>query len=302
VIRARASLLLSLAALAAACAPDPGDPASLLAGPRLLAVRADPPEARPGTAVTYEALVIAAEGTRAEEKVSWAFCASPKPLTENNSVSAACLNDASVRPIPGAGRVVTATVPVDACALFGPDTPPGGFRPRDPDVTGGFYQPVRVESLGLVAFDRHRVQCNLPSAPIDAAIELQQRYHANVSPKLTPLTARIGSASVALDHLSAGAHVRFEVGWGKDDAEAYAMFDPGAQAIVSRREALRVSWFATEGQLAEEVTGRGESEPAASTENEWDAPSAPGKVRLWLVLRDSRGGVDFAGYELVIDP
>ena len=304
-IRARPPLLLCfvpIAALAAGCAPDFGDPASLLTGPRLLAVRADPPEARPGAEVSYEALVISADGARAEEQVSWAFCASPKPLTETNSVSAACLDDAGVRPIAGEGRSVTTTVPVDACALFGPDTPPGEFRPRDPDVTGGFYQPVRVESLGLVAFDRHRVQCNLPSAPVDAAIELQTRYHANLSPTLTPLAARIGGAPVALDHLPAGAHVSFEVGWGKGDAETYAMFDPGAQTIVNRREALRVSWFATAGQLATEVTGRAESEASVSTENEWDAPTAPSKVRLWLVLRDSRGGVDFASYDLDVTP
>lgn len=297
-MRARSSLLISSAMILAGCLPDPGAPASLLTGPRLLAVRADPPEARPDVAVTYEALVIDADGARAETSVRWAFCASPRPLAETNSVSSACLDDAGVRPIAGTGASITATTPADACALFGPDTPPGDFRPRDPDVTGGFYQPVRVEALGLVAFDRQRVTCNLPNAPASAAIELQQRYRANANPTLTPLVARIDGALVALDRVPAGAHVRFEVGWPEGDAEAYPMFDPGAQRIVDRREALRVAWFATAGKLAAEVTGRSEIELEVSTENAWDAPSTPGTTRLWLVLRDSRGGVDVAGYDL----
>jgi hypothetical protein len=299
-MRARSSLLISSAMILAGCLPDPGDPASLLAGPRLLAVRADPPETRPGAAVTYEALVIDADGARAEAAVRWAFCASPKPLTETNSVSSACLGDAGVRPIAGSGASITAVTPDDACALFGPDTPPGDFRPRDADVTGGFYQPVRVEALGLVAFDRERVTCNLPNAPVDAAIELQERYHANANPTLTPLAARVDGALVALEAIPAGARVRFEVGWSEGDAEAYLMFDPGSQRIVERREALRVAWFATAGKLAAEVTGRSESELEAATENAWEAPSTPGATKLWLVLRDSRGGVDFAGYEVVI--
>ena len=300
-MRARSSLLISAGMILVGCLPDPGAPASLLISPRLLAVRADPPETKPGAAVTYEALVIDADGTRAETSVRWAFCASPKPLTETNSVSSACLDDAGVRPIAGNGASITATTPDDACALFGPDTPPGDFRPRDADVTGGFYQPVRIEALGLVAFDRQRVTCNLPNAPVDAAIELQQRYHANANPALTPLVARVDGALVALEDIPAGAHVYFEVGWGEGDAEAYPMFDPGAQRIVDRREALRVAWFATAGKLAAEVTGRSESELEVSTENTWDAPSTPGTTKLWLVLRDSRGGVDFASYEVAVN-
>lgn len=300
-MRARSSLLIVAVMILVGCLPDPGAPASLLTGPRLLAVRAEPPEAKPGAAVTYEALVLDAVGARAETSVRWAFCASPRPLTETNSVSSACLDDAGVRPIAGSGASTTATTPADACALFGPDPPPGGFRPRDPDVTGGFYQPVRVEALGLVAFDRERITCNLPNAPVDAAIELQQRYLANTNPTLTPLVARVDGALVALEKIPAGASVRFEVGWSEGDAEAYPMFDPGAQRIVDRREALRVAWFATTGKLAAEVTGRSEGELAVSTGNAWDAPSTPGTTKLWLVLRDSRGGLDFAGYDLRVD-
>jgi hypothetical protein len=36
--------------------------------------------------------------------------------------------------------------------------------------------------------------------------------------------------------------------------------------------------------------------------NAWTAPEESGTVYLWVVLRDSRGGLDFAGYELnVVD-
>ena len=300
-MRALSSLLIFTATVLVGCLPDPGAPGSLLTGPRLLAVRADPPEATPGAAVNYEALVIDADGARADTSVHWAFCASPKPLTETNSVPSACLDDAGVRPIVANGASITATTPDDACALFGPDTPPGGFRPRDPDGSGGFYQPVRVQALGLVAFDRERITCNLPNAPVDAAIELHQRYHANANPTLTPLVARVDGALVALEKIPVGARVRFEVGWSEGDAEAYPMFDPGAQRIVDRREMLRVAWFATAGNLAAEVTGRSESEVEVSTENTWDAPSTPGATKLWLVLRDSRGGVDFAGYEVTVN-
>ena len=301
-MRARSSFPLFVALLGAGCLQDPGDPASRLLGPRLLAVRADPPEAKPGAVVAYEALVITADGERSSGPVRWAFCASPRPLTETNSVASACLGDTGVRPIVGAGASVMATTPVDACALFGPETPPGGFRPRDPDVTGGFYQPVRVEALGLIAFDRERITCDLPNAPVDAAIELKKRHHANANPELSPLSVWNDRMPVALDRVPAGAHVRFEVGWGEGDAEVYPLFDPGSQAIVTRREALRVAWFATAGGFAAEVTGRGENEPGVSTENAWDAPTTPGIVKLWLVLRDSRGGLDFAGYDVGVTP
>jgi hypothetical protein len=36
-------------------------------------------------------------------------------------------------------------------------------------------------------------------------------------------------------------------------------------------------------------------------ENGWSAPSEPGAVRLWVVLRDGRGGVGYGGYRLEIE-
>lgn len=296
-MRALAPPLLGLLALG--CRPDLGDPASLVTGPRILAVRGDPPETRAGETASYDALIASPAGTVTDPAVRWAFCASPLPLTENDAVSAACLGD-GVRDLVGPSPTMSAPTPPDACALFGPDTPPGMYRPHDPDGTGGFYQPVRAESLGLTAFLLERVPCDLPYAPIDVAIQLSKQYQPNHNPTLAPLTASAGGAPLALDAIPAGGRVRLAAGWGAGDAETYVMFDPGTASVATRREALRVSWFVTGGTLADEVTGREEGDPATDTESTWQAPMDPGVVHLWVVLRDSRGGVDFAAYDLTV--
>ena len=203
----RATLALALGISALGCRPDLGDPESLLTSTRILAVRGNPPEAAPGGDVSYDALVASPSGTVEDPQLAWAFCAAPKPLTENDAVSAACLGDA-VRPIGEPAAAIDAATPPDACQLFGPDPPPGGFRPRDPDDTGGFYQPVRVRLGALIAFALERVTCDLPNAPVDAAIELKKRYVANHNPKLVPLVATVDGAPVALDHVPAGASSR----------------------------------------------------------------------------------------------
>src|SRR5262249_41692056 len=119
---------------------------------------------------------------------------------------------------------------------------------------------------------------------------------------LAPLTiTKEGGGSIPLDHVPAGARVRLSVGWTLEDAETYPALDPETQVLIDKRESLRVSWFATAGALADEVTGRGEMEMETVTSNDWTAPSADGVVHLWVVLRDSRGGVDFAGYDLVVE-
>lgn len=290
---------IPLFAIAAGCVPDLGDPESLVTDTRILAVRGDPAEGMPGATVTYTSLVAAPGGSVKNPALDWAFCASPRPLTDDDAVSTACLGDGVV-PIGGPSQAITAATPLDACSLFGPDTPPGNFRPTDPDDTGGFYQPVRADLGALVAFRLERVTCDLPDAPVAAAIAFAKTYQPNHNPTLTKLAASVGQAEVALDALPAGTSVQLGTGWGAGDAETYVMFDPGTMTLVERREALRVSWFVTAGTLADEVTGSAEDDPAITTTTTWLTPATPGVVHLWLVLRDSRGGVDFAGYDVEV--
>jgi hypothetical protein len=78
---------------------------------------------------------------------------------------------------------------------------------------------------------------------------------------------------------------------GCTGAEDYAWFNPDSRAVESRHESIRVSWFSTAGHFEDAVTGRDESEFDQTTTGDlWTAPAALGEIRVWAVIRDSRGG------------
>jgi hypothetical protein len=93
--------------------------------------------------------------------------------------------------------------------------------------------------------------------------------------------------------------------WTADSAEPFPVFDPASRTLVDHREAIRVSWFVSAGALAEGRTGRAEAENGAETEtfadDVWTTPDA-GPAYLWVVIRDSRGGLAFAGHAVTIAP
>jgi hypothetical protein len=78
---------------------------------------------------------------------------------------------------------------------------------------------------------------------------------------------------------------------GCTGAEDYAWFNPDSRTVQPRHESMRVSWFSTAGHFENAVTGREESEfDETTTGDSWTAPASPGDVRVWAVIRDSRGG------------
>jgi hypothetical protein len=83
--------------------------------------------------------------------------------------------------------------------------------------------------------------------------------------------------------------------------EPYVSFDLSSRTLTSRREAMRVSWYATAGAFADDRTGRTEQEASlASTDNTWTAPSDTRAVTLWVVVRDSRGGLGWKSYRITV--
>jgi hypothetical protein len=285
------------------CRPDLDAPLSLVTGTRILAVRAEPAEAAPGETVSYEALVASPVGTVTDAAIAWSFCTAPKPPGENNVVDPACLG-AGIAPAGPPGPSLVAATPAAGCALFGPAAPPPA-RPRDPDATGGYYQPLRaLVEEGDPAIVLSRITCELAQASAQVAAEFRARYRLNRNPRLLPASLRASRAedgqAVTLDQLPAGQRIRFVIDWQADAAETYPVFDPATQSLVDHREALRVSWFATAGTFAAEHTGRSEEDAALSSDNVWTAPATLGPVYLWVVLRDARGGSDFVSHGLAV--
>ena len=295
------ALACACACAAAACRPDFGERESLVDRTQVLAVRVDPPEGKPGEAVTTTLLVASPAGTLEAPPASWAFCATPKLLTENGAVSAACLASGVVA-IGDARGGVTAALPATGCSDFGPETQSAEVRPRDPDITGGFFLPIRARLAGdpgrdaLTAFGFARLTCNLAGAPADVATAFRAQYKPNLNPSLSPIEARLegATAPMALDAIPRGAHVLLRASWRPEDAESYALFDIVNQAVVTRRESMRVSWFTTAGSFDRDRSGRTEDEPETFTENTWNAPDEARTSQLWFVLRDARGGIAFS--------
>ena len=279
------------------------DPARLaiIDQPRLLAIVADPTEVKPGATVTYTPLVATPDGPLLADPPHWAFCTAGKPPSEDNAVAPACLGDGALVDL-GTSPTVTATIPMDACATFGPDVPSSSgsgagtaLRPRDPDPTGGYYQPVRADVDDLQAFAMSRITCNLPTAPNDVAHDYQTMYVANAAPALAPLAMHDAATGEPIDPtapIAAGRDVALVASWPAGAAEDYLWYDPVAQALVTRHEGMRVSWFATGGAIDVDSSGVAEDDPQTlAVSTTWHAPTEPGPTWVFLVLRDTRGGL-----------
>lgn len=328
--------LLTLAAAligsGAACKPNLGAPISLVTGPTILAVRGMPPEAKEMAPVTYDLLAVDTDGTIVAPQASWAVCKIPRPPSDSGSINPMCLtipDDAGpaptfTSPIPAADPNVDNSS--GACSLFGPIKPLSDptARPRDPDVTGGFYLPVRATlpntngGSPLIAFDLERIQCPLVSSvQISNAFDNPTTgYQPNNNPAIAGLTLAVGDAAAmdaaltipgttpadAVATVAPGQRIALEASWAAESAETYMLYDIQTTSLVQQRESLRVSWFTTDGAFDHDVTGRASDDMGLTADNGWIAPDQAELVHFWLVLSDDRGGVDFAELAVNVAP
>jgi hypothetical protein len=313
-----------LALALAGCAPTFEDQTSLVSNPRLLAIQATPPEVALGAPFVVLALYAGPQGAIDASAIDWRICLRQKPLGEPDPVDPGCFAEASTGLLAlGAGASVTATMPATACQLFGPDSPPAqpgqpSARPTDPDPTGGFYLPVLARTPdGQSTAALERIACQPSGVTQSVFVAFTAGYHPNRNPALSALSivASDGTSSpVAPDSnqgpapFSVSPHQRLSLraswpscpasGSDCDGAEDYLSIDPVSKEIVTRRESIVASWYATAGAFDEARNGRGESDPSTDVLNAWTAPNAPGTVHVWVVLRDARGGVGWGSYTL----
>jgi hypothetical protein len=368
VVKSLGSAGAAVLLLASACKPNLNDTVSVVDSPQILAARVGAAggqaEWAPMATTEFTALYVGASGAISPSTVNWAICNERKPLAELEPVSPFCLNATGSWFTPlGTSNPASGTIPIDACSQFGPDVPqpmagqPPG-RPVDPDVTGGFYLPVRAIAPGassdLTVIAETRLLCDLAGATPDVAAAFKQRYHPNTNPVVAslvvegdagPWTAMAPGAGPNV--VKAGAHLDLEVAWpacpltdvagdgvcGPDEtgeacstcgagvgvsmsdccpgpmkdctqpsgcqgAERYALFDSSSGRLVDAREGISIAWFATGGSFDSDSTGRVGTDPATTSDNGWTAPTQPGSIVLWVVLRDDRSGVGWQTYSV----
>jgi hypothetical protein len=352
--RARSSLAFLLGTVvpsivAVGCLPEFDDDVSQVEGFRVLAIRAEPAEVEPGEAVTLSVLWAVPDGeTVQEDQLSWGFCTQRKELTEPGPVSPGCIAefgdpDSEIIGYLGSGASAEGAIARDVCRYFGPLAPPPepgtttAGRPVDPDVTGGFYQPVLVgedePTLGAV-----RLACGTPWLSQSELVNFNQGYRPNEHPEFSGIWRESEDSSEEVDpevpiEVEVGGALQLEVRWeacpeepecgdglctagengtscaddcrtdpvGCTGGESYLLADVETRAVLMVREKVSVAWFTTGGTFATSTT----DDPAGDdrTENVWTAPGEAGAFSLWLVLRDDRGGVSWRELQVEVqDP
>lgn len=260
-----------------ACAPVFPEDSQVVEGPRILAMRSIPAEARPREPVTWEALVVGPDGAITTPP-QWAWCSLPRRVEEPTAVSAAC--GAGEGLVPTAPEAI---VPAEACSRFGPTPLPPEEdeperRPADPDASGGYHQPIRAlvtSDPDAVAFGRVRVRCDLAGATRRIFDAFEARYTTNAHPVLTAMRA-----------VPSDGAFEVEVEVDPTSAEAYVIYRPETSELVDAIERLDVTWYATGGTLD---TARTAVEDGTSRVR-WIPDEAADAVRIWAILRDDRGG------------
>ena len=177
-------------------------------------------------------------------------------------------------------------------------------------MTGDFYQPIRAavkDPTGtyVVGFALERITCNLANAPIEIVQDYRARYHPNHNPEIDRVLVAPAGASRSRSRPRTSRP-------GPPRPCAYAgpptrprptrCSTSSRKRSCDHREAMRVSLYASAGDFEHDRTGRGETDTETAADDVWTAPSQPGPVHLWAVLRDSRGGIDFASFTIQVTP
>lgn len=322
----RALVPAALLSLGAACAPTFSDETSIVQSPRLLAVRATPAEAPLGAPFTLDALYVGPGGAASGSDLDWAECLLQTPQGQPDPVNAGCFVPSSPSLVPlGTGGSVMATMPQTACQLFGPNVPPPAPgqpspRPTDPDATGGFYLPVRIETgEDTWSLAEQRITCAPSGVTQDVLTAFNSGYLPNENPTIAQLESVGGGPATPVPSTATtggplavhpGQQLSLEVTWPAcpstpaacAGAETFLLIDPTTHAIVTQRESMVASWYATAGTFALDRSGRSASDPSTTATNQWTAPGSAGTVHLWVVLRDARGGVGWESYTVAVGP
>ena len=247
------------------CLPEP-DPREKIMELRVLGIKANPPAAKPNDKVELSALV--AIHTNDAITLSWYLCKDTKDAEHG------CHDKPNAIQL-GEGNTKTVTIPSDylQTELTPAEKQSGRFLP--------ITMVARAGKEIVVAVKRIVISDN-PS---------------NQNPKITDLTLSSEDGQTPLSKpWSLGLDKKYKLTATIDpkSRESYQRIDPEGNASQAQ-ERLYLSWYLTDGAYS-----KGYLSQADDLENTLETPKekAPesGKITMYLILRDGRGGVDWSTY------
>ena len=306
---ARVPILVALSMALTACASD-FDPYNLLAEPRLLAIRAEPPTVALNGTTTLDTLIY--NPGDAPVTYQWSWCPLRAGTTQNwdSAISENAINEqlqamgvagGSVRYDLGTEPTATLSYPLDPTVFAALCQDPGSSLPDNvamPSCEQGFPLSVgltiRIGDLTIRAFK-------------DVALALNDSTPLNHNPMVDAL--RFGAKGASVDQatmvaedqpplLSANQTYALYADVPAESAEPILRtFSASNQPPYGGSENLVVTWFITAGttRFMRTTYIEGEDGFDALASNEWTTPRdndiTSDNALLVLVLRDERGGV-----------
>ncbi|HZH04919.1 MAG TPA: IPT/TIG domain-containing protein [Myxococcaceae bacterium] len=297
------ALTLAAAAALAGCDGD-FDPESLVNDFRVLGLRAQPADLRPGETATLEALVADPSRPAQTSLVAWLAC-DPDPANLERST---CTNTESLKTVldpfsaaatlpPGiralgvsGGAPVVYTAPADLYATLPADDPR-----RQSGSVAQILAYAAAEDPAILNTDEGRssVAARVQAGTLPAILSLF-RIRVSEDPQVNqnPLLGSFAADGVELPsefiwRLPPGANPVLSLAYPPEAFESYSQATP--TGVEAKTERLIAAYYVTEGEFAEDRIASG-----SDTEQRYLAPqlgeAGAREGRLWVVVRDTRGG------------
>ncbi len=303
--------VMVVAGLGAACGAE-FDPYFQVKALRVMAIGADKPSVGPGEQTTLEPFVFEPGGAPLTYK--WSWC----PFSTGSTTGYACAVEEEDLAGLGLPSFDLGTGPT---AVFAYPDPPQIVPLVCEQLTQGelpdfFSAPDCERGIPILI----RVEITGAGQTLTAVRELELLVGPEVVPNLNPSVGPMRAIPIGgteADAIELGEDVpavlerdtdyAILMDIPADSSETFLRVQAGAPPKESP-EILVVSWFVEEGDLENERTGfiDGESTLFDAGRNVWRTPTidalASSETRLFAVLRDERGGVDWLERRIVLVP
>jgi hypothetical protein len=237
---------------------------------RVLAIKAEPPAAKPGADIKLSTLLAGPSSQTAS--TTWYAC----PTTQTNP-DLGCNAETGTKLTNTSGTSTTYTIPSDALKDLSPTE----------EATGRYlYLTLVVKTDKEEVTAVKRIVVSSTPANINPTIEA---VSITATGSQTPLKSPF---SVGLD-----AVFQLAVTLGPNAIETYQQIAPDGTTSQAK-ETIFVSWYTTEGEYEKGYLTKGDTRT-----NQWktpkEMPESP-NARLFVIVRDGRGGVSWQEVDVTL--